>query len=144
MKISFRPAQTGGAASTYSVLADESNPTLQEKISQYQAAASKNPMEVPGYQSASVLVLDLGNVKWKLGFIIERVHATPDAALAFIVQQQAAVAGIGAVDLAITVGAQTDYFPACVVTEFTPEPHSDQSSKIKYGFAGANYSLTAP
>ena len=142
MKIAYRIAAVGGAG--YTTLADEGSPTLAEKISGYQPALAKSPYEAPGYGAAGVAVFDMGNQKWKIAFIIERVHATPDAAAQYLVTHPLAFAAIGNLDLQITVGATVIYFPACAVTEFSPEPHSDQSTKIKYAFTGGSYTLTSP
>jgi hypothetical protein len=117
---------------------------LAEKISGYQPALVMSPLEEPGFGAAGIAVFDNANQKWKLSFTVERVHASPDAAAAFLVAAPLALAAIGNLDLQITVGATVVYFPACAVTEFTPEPHSDQSTKIRYAFAGGSYTTNAP
>jgi hypothetical protein len=144
MKLAYRAAAINGQTTGYTVLADEGNPTLAEKITGYQPVLAKSPFEAPGYGAAGVTVVDMGNEKWKIAFVIERVHASPDAAAQFLVQHPAAFAAISNVDLQITVGATVIYFPACAVTEFTPDPHSDQSTRIKYAFSGGNYTLIPP
>jgi hypothetical protein len=142
MIIAYRVAAVGGAG--WLTLANESAPTLAEKISGYQPVLGKSPQEEPGFGAAGVAVFDVANARWKLAFIIERQHGTPDAAALFLVNHPLAFAAAGNLDLQITIGATVVYFPACAVTEFTPEPHSDQSTKIRYAFAGGAYTLTAP
>lgn len=142
LSISYRVAAIGGAG--WLVLANSIAPTLAEAISGYQPQLSKSPQEEPGFGAAGIAVYDNGNQKWKLGFIVERTHASPDAALQFLSLHAAGFGAAGNLDLQIIVGAVTVYFPACAVTEFTPDPHSDQSTRIKYGFVGGSYTLTAP
>lgn len=142
MIISYRPAAIGGAG--WIVLASEPAPTLAERISAYQAALAKGPQEEPGFGAPGVAVFDLANQKWRLSFTVERLHASPDAALQFCALHPAAFGAVGNLDLQIIVGAVTVYFPACAVIEFTPEPHSDQSTKTRYAFTGGSYTPTPP
>ena len=142
MKIAYRAATVGGGA--YTTLADESAPTLAEKISGYQPVMTGGAQEEPGFGAAGVAVFDNGNKKWKLGFSVERLHATPDAAAQFLATHPLTFAALGNLDLQITVGAAVLYFPGCAATEFTPDPHSDQSTKCRYSFSGGIYTLTAP
>ncbi len=141
MKIEYRPASTGPTV-TYSVLADESDTTLAPAISGFQPALSLSPQVTPVYGAAVPVALDLGNANWKLTFTVERQHVTPDAALAFI--QAEPLKFTGNQDLRITVGAQITYLANCVRTELTPDPHSDQSTRIRYTFVNGNYTQTAP
>jgi hypothetical protein len=141
MKIEYRMASVGDDTD-YTVLADESVSTLGAAISGFAPAFSISPMVTPAYGAAVPIALDLGNGNWKVVFTVERQHASADAALAFI--QAEPLKFTGNQDLKITVGAQVTYLANSVRTEVTPEPHSDQSSKIKYSFGYGNYTQTAP
>lgn len=141
MKIEYRPASTGSGVA-YSVLADETDTTLVPAISGFQPAFTLSPQVTPAYGTAVPIALDLGNATWKLSFTVERQHASPDAALAFI--QAEPLKFTGNQDLRVTVGAQVTYLANCVRTELTPDPHSDQSTRIRYTFANGNYTQTAP
>jgi hypothetical protein len=104
-----------------------------------------SPQEEPGFGAPGVAIFDRANQRWKIAFSIERVHATPDAALLFLVAHPAAFAALGNLDLQIIFGAATVYFPACAVTEFTPEPFGNiQSTRVRYAFVGGSYTLTPP
>ena len=138
MKIEYRPAGSG----TYSVLADEADTTLAPAISGFQPAFCLTAQVTPAYGAAVPVALDLGNANWKLAFTVERQHASADTALAFI--QAEPLKFTGNQDLRITVGAQITYLANCVRTEVTPDPHSDQSSKIRYAFGYGSYKTTAP
>jgi len=139
VKIEYRtPAGTG----SYSVLADEGSTT--DRIKGYQPRLSKQPLVSPLFQSLAPLVADLGNGLWTLSFAVDRVHASADAAALFIATHAATFNVVGNFDLKITVGGQVVYMTACVMTEFTPDPHSDQSTVCKYGFMGGGYTNTAP
>lgn len=141
MKIEYRtPAGSG----SYATLADEGAGALAERIKGYQPRLTKQPMVSPLFQSVAPLVADLGNGTWALAFAVDRVHASPDAAALFLVTHPAVFNVVSNFDLKITVGAQVVYFPACVMNEFTPEPHSDQSTVCKYGWTGGSYTTTAP
>lgn len=135
-------AATGGGG--YITLADEGTPTFAEKITGFQPVLAKSPMEEPGFGSLGIAIFDTGNQKWKVSFSIERVHASPDAAALFLALHPAAFAAVGNLDLQITVGTSVIYLPACAVTEFTPDPHSDQSTKTRYSFIGGSYTTLAP
>jgi len=142
--INYRAAATGSGTS-YVPLASEVAPTLAEKISGYQSALTLTPQEEAGFGAGGIAVFDRGNQKWRISFSIERMHATPDAALLFLVAHPAAFAALGNLDLQIIFGAATVYFPACAVVEFTPEPFGNiQSTKIRYAFSGGSYTLNAP
>jgi hypothetical protein len=140
MKIEYRtPPGTGN----YTVLADEAATgvgALQERISGYQPAMRKTPQVEPLFQGPQPFVGDLGNATWTVKFSIDRVHASAAAALAFL-DAEAAIFGavVGAFDLRITVGTTVRTVGNCVLTEFTPSPHSDQSTLISYAFTGASY-----
>jgi len=139
VKIEYRTPAGSGA---YSVLADESVTTLGAAISGFQPTFKKAPYVAKGYGAAVPVTLDMGNADWAMGFLVERQHATPDAALAFIQAEPLTYAGQN--DLKVTVGAQVTYLANCVLTECTPAPASDQSSRIKYMFSGGTYTQTAP
>lgn len=138
MKIEYRTAGSGA----YSVLADESVTTLAAAISGFQPTFSLSPFVAKAYGATVPVALDLGNANWAVAFTVERQHATPDAALAFIQAEPLNYAGNQ--DLKITVGAQVTYLANCVRTEITPDPASDMSSKIKYKFSNGTYTQTAP
>lgn len=134
MKIEYRtPAGSG----SYSILADESVATLAAAISGFQPVVNKSPMVEAGYGAAVPVTLDLGNANYRASFTVERVHASPDAALLFV--QAEPLKFSGNVDLKITQGAQVTLLLGGALTELTPEPHSDQSTKIRYAFAGGQY-----
>ena len=143
MKVEFRAASIGNGVN-YTTLANEGAPTLAEKISGFQPAMTLSPDEQPGFGSAGIAVYDNANQKWKVTFIIERVHASPDAAEAFKSAEAARIGAIGNLDLKITTGATVNYLPAAATVEFTPDPQSDQSSKIRYAFIGGQYTPNAP
>jgi hypothetical protein len=138
MKIEYRTA--GG--STYSVLADDSVTTLAAAISGFQPVASKSPMQMPAYGATNPVTQDLGNMNWRLSFTVDRFHATADAAAAFIAAEPLKFPGN--VDLKFTIGAQVTYLANTALSGFTPDPHSDQSTRITYAFTGGNYTTTAP
>lgn len=142
MKIEFRAAAVG--AGSYTVLADESVSTLAAQISAYQPKLTASPAIEPGFGAGGIAAFDNGNDQWVVSFSVERVHATPDAALAFLASHPATFSALGNLDLKITVGTQVLYLPACALTEFTPDAHSDQSTKIRYAFVGGSYTTTAP
>ena len=139
MKVEYRtPAGTGA----YTVLADDSVTTLAAQISGFQPAYSKSPMQAPGYGAAVPVTLDLGNGHYRIAFSVDRVHASADAAALFLLNEMAKFTG--SLDLKITVGAQVTYLAGTVLTECTPDPQSDQSTKIRYAFNGGLYTTTAP
>lgn len=140
MKIEYRAAAVGGSG--YSVLADESVSTLAASISGYHPHVTRSPQITPAYGASVVVTIDMGNARYGVEFTVDRVHATADAALLFILQEPLNYAGN--VDLKITVGSQVVYLTATTLTSLDPDPHSDQSSKIKYAFSGGNYTTTAP
>ena len=142
MKVEFRAAAVGAGA--YTVLADESVSTLAASIGGYQPKLACTPQIEPGFGAAGIAAFDNGNDTWHVSFSVERVHASPDAALLFLSAHPATFSGLGNLDLKITVGSQVLYLPACAVTEFTPDPHSDQSTKCRYAFVGGSYTATAP
>lgn len=138
MKIEYRTAGSG----SYSVLADEAVATLAARITGFHPHVSKSPMQTPAYGAAVPITTDMGNARWQLEFSVDRVHASADAALLFIQAEPLKFAGN--VDLKITVGAQVTYLANTAFTELDPQPHSDQSTLIKYAFTGGNYTTTAP
>lgn len=141
-KIEYRVAAVG--AGDYTVLADESDATLAAKISGYQPKLTKAPYEAPGYGAPGITALDMGNQKWALGFGVARVHADEGAAVAFIATHAAAIGAIGNVDLKITTYVGVVYLVNAALVEFTPDPASDKSSFIHYGFVSGSYTGTAP
>ena len=95
-----------------------------------------------GYGAAVPVTLDLGNGHYRIAFSVDRVHAGADAAALFLLNEMAKFTG--SLDLKITVGAQVTYLAGTVLTECTPDPQSDQSTKIRYAFNGGLYTTTAP
>lgn len=130
------------------MLADEDTPAAtQDKISGYHATFNGRPETVPlpvgtGQPVATFVYLREGI--WNVGFMVDRQHASPDAAFAFVQQQAILLGATGQLDLQIIVGAQNLYLPASSLTAFDPEPHSDLHSFIKYAFAGGTYTTVAP
>ena len=55
-----------------------------------------------------------------------------------------AFGNVGNLDLKITTYTGVVYMPACALTEFTPDPASDQSTTIHYSFESGNYTTTPP
>lgn len=146
MKIRIRAAAVGGVFTT--VLADESVATLAAAISGYVVTLTKSPQKDLLAQATGapigVSVQDIGNAEWKMTFGVERVHATPDAASLFIETVLIGFAAVNNWDLEITIGAQVTFLVNAVVTAVTPNPHSDQSSFIKYEFTSGLYTTVAP
>lgn len=139
MKVEYRsPAGTG----SYSVLADEATATLAAAISGFQPGYTKSPMVVAGYGAAVQSGLDLGQASYTLAFSVDRVHASAAAAVKFVLDEMLKFRAD--LDLKITVGAQVTYYAAGICTQCAPEPHSDQSTKIRYAFSSGNYTTTAP
>ena len=139
-KIEFRAAGVGD----YSILADETVATLAAKISGYCPKMSKQPQEEPGFGAPGVAVFDTGNQKWSLNFTVARAHDDEGAAVAFIATHAAAIGAIGNLDLKITTYTGVVYMPNCALVEFSPEPASDKSTTIRYGFTGGVYTATDP
>ena len=137
MKIEYRTPPGGGS---YLTLADESTGSLAERITGYQVAMKKSPMVEALFQSATPFVQDIGNTKWTIRFGVDRIHASADAALAFVATHAALFNTVASLDLQITVGASVLHALNCAVTEMTPTPHSDLSTFISYGFSGPSYS----
>ena len=143
-KIEYRAAGTG----TYTTLADES-PTattaaLAERITGLCPKLRASPQIQPGYGAAGVTVFDRGNRQWDLSFTVERVHADEGAAALFLATHPLDFTTLGNLDLKLTTTERVTYLAACAVTEYTPDPHSDQSTRIRYGFTSGNYTNTEP
>ena len=100
---------------------------------------SKSPFNINGYGALATLPVDMGNAGWRLGFIVERLHASADAALEYLAAHPAAFSSLGNLDLKITVGAKVTYMLNSVATEFAPNPHSDLSTICRYTFTGGSY-----
>lgn len=75
-------------------------------------------------------------------FTVDSQHGTADASLVYKQSIIALFAVGGTFDLQITVGARVALMAACAVTAIEPDPHSDQSSVIKYAFTGSTYTIT--
>lgn len=146
MKIEYRTPS--GGAGTYTTLADDSTTTgTVSRISAYKPSLHATPIKVP-------LALSLGQAfasfirgaegSYTLSFIVDRQHASADAALLFLQQHPAVFAIAGQFDLKITVGAQVVYLPACAIEMIDPDEHSDQHTLIRYSFVGGSYTTTAP
>lgn len=142
MKIEYRtPAGSG----SYTTLADDASATLADKISGFAPSFQKSPQVEPLAGGSAPFVQDRGNAVWQLSFVVDRVHATPDAAALFLATE-AAIFGavITNFDLKITVGAQVMYLVRAALTAFSPMPLSDKSSLIQYQFTATGWTSTAP
>lgn len=142
MKIEYRtPHGTG----SYTTLADDASATLADKISGFTIPFSKSPQVEPLAGGTKPFVQDRGNATWTLGFVVDRQHASADAAALFIATESAI---FGAVltnfDLKITIGAQVMYLVRAALTGFVPRPLSDKSTLIQYSFVATNWTATAP
>lgn len=141
MKIEYRtPAGTG----SYTTLADDSSATLADKISRFLPACRKTPQVEALAGAAAPFLQDRGNQSWEISFLVERTHASPDAAALFITTEAAIFGGVANFDLKITQGAQVLYVTRCALTQFTPDQLSDKSSRIIYAFIGKSFNATAP
>lgn len=141
MKIEYRqPAGTGA----YTTLADDASATLADKISGLLPKGAKSPQVEPLAGGAAPFVQDRGNQVWTLSFLVDRTHATPDAAALFLVTEAAIFAAVANFDLKITAGSQVVYLARCALTEFSPQPLSDKSTLITYAFVGKSFTTTAP
>ncbi len=140
MKIEYRtPAGSG----SYSTLADETDATLQPRIRGFQPAMVMAAQVEDLFQGANVKVFNRGNARWQMRFTIERVHASADAAAAYLSSHAAIFSGAtpGAqFDIKVTVGATALTLAKAALTEFQPDPHSDLSTTISYAFIGETYS----
>lgn len=143
MTISYRTPPGSGV---WTVLASEENPEdgLAEKISGYQATGKKQPFESPAYGQPTGITQDMGNLQVALSFFVDRMHGTADAALQFINMEALRMSAAGNFDVQILVGSETVWLANTVWTEMTPDPASDQSSRIKYGFTGGLYTDEEP
>lgn len=141
MKIEYRtPAGTG----SYTTLAED-GATLAASISGFTIPFQKSPQVEPLAGGTKPFVQDRGNAVWQLGFNVDRVHASPDAAALFVATEAAIFGGvITNFDLKITIGAQVMYLVRAALTNFNPRPLSDKSSLISYGFVATNWTATAP
>lgn len=141
MKIEYRtPAGTG----SYTTLADDSSATLADKISAFLPRCTKSPQVTPLAGAANPFIADRGNQYWTLGFLVERTHASPDAAALFLTTEAALFDDVANYDLKITVGAQVLYLATAALTGFDPDPLSDKSSRVRYAFVGKTFNATAP
>lgn len=141
MKIEYRI--TGSGPANWTTLADEAVVDLAARISGYQPKLRKSPQVEQLPFSEQIFIQDRGNGQWDLGFAVERLHGSPDAALDFLALHPVIFAGDENFDLKITVGAKIVYMESCAVTEFTPDPHSDQSTICRYAYTGGSYSNEA-
>lgn len=142
MKIEYRQTPS---ADTYTVLADDASVTLADKISGFTIPFSKSPQVDALAGGVSPFIQDRGNAVWNLSFVVDRVHATQDAAALFI-STHAAIFGstITNFDLKVTIGAQVMYLVNAAITQYQPRPLSDKSSLIQYTFTAANWTNEAP
>lgn len=134
MKIGYRAQGTG----TYTTLGDDSTSDL---VSGFLPKMSGEPQVRPLAFAANASVLARGNRKWSIEGIVEKVHASLDAAAAFIQSQAAAIPDF--VDLQITEGATVIYATPAVLVAFEPVVNG-ASSRTKYGFVAATITTTAP
>jgi len=147
VKIEYRIV---GGSADYGVLADDAlvDPaSTQDRISEYLPSLHASPQveALPvssGEGFESFIYGRAGQIA--VAFAVARQHGTADGALQFINDQLAALAVAGQFHLKFTVGAKTTYLAFCALTTFHPDPHSDQSSFIRYAFTGSTYSTNEP
>jgi hypothetical protein len=141
VKIEYRtPAGTG----SYTTLAED-NDALAAAISGFTVPLQMQPQITPLAGGTKPFVQNRGNATWQLGFVVDRTHASADAAALFIATQAAIFGAVlGNFDFKITIGAQVMYFVRAALNTFNPAPLSDKSSLIQYGFTGTNWTSTAP
>lgn len=136
-KIEFRVTGSGGS---YATLADESVVGgTGDRISGYQPRMTKEVQQVNLAFRDYGFNQDRGNQNWVLNFTVDRQHASVDAAFDFISDNASFFSGQQNYDLKITTGATVIYMDNASLTNFDPDPHSDQSSKIRYTFIGSRY-----
>lgn len=141
MKIEYRtPAGSG----SYTTLAED-GATNAAAISGFLPSVAKQPQVAPLAGGAKPFVQNRGNAAWQLGFVVDRTHASPDAAALFVATEAATLgAPLTNFDLKVTIGTQVLYLVRCVLTQLQPAPVSDKSSLIQYGFVGSDWTATAP
>ena len=145
MKIEYRTAGAGG----YLTLADTAATTL-DVISGYKPSMAKQPQQENLFLAAVPFTADLGNARWSLSFQADRQHASASAAQTFLATHAAALAVTMApgklFDLRVTLddGTTKVYLAAAALAGFDPDPHSDQSTIVRYSFSGGSYQNTAP
>ena len=107
----------------------------------------KRPLVGRLFLGVNPLVKDMGNATWSLRFTIERLHADPGAAAAWMATEAAELGGVvGNFDLQITVPAVTGSSTVilagnCALDEYTPAPASDKSSVITYVWTPMTYAV---
>ncbi len=140
MRISLR--SPAGGSSPFVPLADEAaGAALADRISGFQPALHKSPQIEPLAFSDEIFVAERGNRQWTLTFNVDRLHADAPAALRFLAEHPLTLCGsVGVnIDLKIEVSSQAIYMFNCVLVEFVPNPHSDQSTVCRYGFIGGSF-----
>lgn len=144
-KIEYRtPAGTGSYATLAS---DDDWNGLAEQISGWQPQVAYSPQVEPGAFASSTFVSGVGNALWQFSFTVERLHASPEDAAAFLTEHALLfqVPARQNFDLKVTVNdGAVVYCANCALARFAPDPHSDMSTRCSYSFTGGSYSRTAP
>lgn len=140
MKIEYRtPAGSG----SYTTLAEDGD-ALAAAISGFAPVKNGQPQLTPLAGATAPFIQERGNKFWTLSFVVDRTHASADAAALFLTTQAAIFDVVTNFDLKITQGAQVLYLARCCNTGFQPAPLSDKSSLIQYQFVGKTFNATAP
>lgn len=142
MKIDYK-LRTGGVGS-WTALADDASATLLDKISGFRAVPSKQPEVVPLVRSEAPFIADRGNRLWAVSFLVDRSHATPDAAALFCATHPLIFENQLNLDLRITVGGQVLYLSDAAVAGCEPAGQSDKSTLFNYAFIGRQYGTAVP
>lgn len=140
MKIEYR---TPAGAGSYTTLAEDGD-ALAAAISGFAPRCAKQPQVTPLAGGAAPFIQDRGNQFWDLSFVVDRTHASPDAAALYVTTQAAVFDDVANYDLKLTVGAQVLYLARAALTALQPAPLSDKSSLIQYAFVGKTFNATAP
>jgi len=147
MKIEFRVRYTGpaGTMGSFGPLVDEApTSSLLETISAYRATPRKQPQIVPRFRATAPFIQDRGNRSWEVSFTVDRQHQSPAAAALFLAEHPLIFGDGSNIDLKITIGGTVLFLGNAALSNFEPQPHSDQSSLTNYTFVGQTYTTTEP
>jgi len=137
--IYYRAAATGGSFSTK--LADETA-SPGEFIRDFKPRMMGSVQVEPLFGSNKSFVATRGNRYWTLGFTVERLHASPEVAAAFLDTHATALPD--SIDLKIVQGATITYLSAAAFHGLDATEPTGCSSTISYQFTGPTYNETAP
>jgi hypothetical protein len=127
MKITWR---TAGGGSYSATLADDANRLF---VSTFLPRMSDS-VQVDGlFRSANAQVKARGNRRWSLAIVVEKEHASVDAATVFLASDPAAVSSLILVDLKVEGGASPIYYANCKLTGYTPV-QTGKSTSVRYEF----------